>query len=289
MEEAKQSFEGWTTRSLQQQHLLQTELREVETKLQASLLQCRSTLDQLQHWQQHADAAGQQQALSRQLQEAEQQLTDLQQAAREATEELNTISQQQDEQFELQSHAAAYTPGSVGIVSEQFPTPGSELLSDAATEETLPAGVHAEASDTSTDEDSSEVDHQIGRWSNGGYGGWGQPKQWGSHARTSQDLGMMQGQLWKPEGGASTSTVTMPPWQVFLSISLHYNASQLCIVYGWMLTSKTVKPPSGAYCASFVFTSCFVLCVLRVMPCVCASRHALCASRHALCAALSPA
>ena len=218
MEEAKQSFERWTTRSLQQQHLLQTELSEVETKLQASLIQCRSALDQLQHWQQYAEAAGQQQALSRRLQEAEQQLTDLQQAAREATEELNTISQQQDEQFEMQSHAAAYIPGSAGIASEHLPTTGSEPLSDSAVEKTLPAGVHAEESpsDTSTDEDSSEVDQQVGGWPNGGYGAWGQPKQWGSHARNSQDLGMRQGQLWEPEGGASTSVATKPPWQVCL-------------------------------------------------------------------------
>jgi len=78
----------------QQQTALQSALMLVQEHLQASVQSCRSKLSQLQHWLSHPEASSQQGAVSHQLQEAEQQLTQLRQEAKQCEAEVIQASQQ---------------------------------------------------------------------------------------------------------------------------------------------------------------------------------------------------
>jgi len=89
----------------QQQTALQSALKLVEEHLQASVQSCRSKLSQLQHWLSHPEASSQQDAFSHQLQEAEQQLTQLRREAKQCEAEVIQASQQRPVQMSSTSSA----------------------------------------------------------------------------------------------------------------------------------------------------------------------------------------
>lgn len=249
-----QSLRAWSEVSQQQQDALETNLVAIKASLQSSACDCQSRLDQLQHWQQHAEPSEQQHVLSQQLQEAKQQLVQCRQAVIKATQEVDRVTQQQDA-FLKQREADAATPAGTAWnfgteILQAPPDSASELLlgelSSSSSSPEASDWYETSSSDTSADEatssDGGQTDRTFALKSSGGYGNQDQGNSLRSINRqqalskakgySGRNRGVdtgprtastalrgvrqgqgqeRQGQLWQPDGGASSSSIATWP------------------------------------------------------------------------------
>lgn len=246
-----QSCDAWSSQSQQKQTILVAVLNQIHARLQSSADACQAGLDQLRHWQQRADAAEQQHELSRHLQEAERQLALCRQAAKEATEEVKRVFQEQD--AILRHHAAdAALPAGLAWqfksqVAQNSPESASHILSQPSTasrsSSEAPFWPEASSSDTSADEAmSSDNEQMLETPFKQAYGSHSWPavvtpqtvnpkkgvrgrkrdtdKGRRTFSSTMQGLGQeRQGQVWRPEGGPSSSTGPSSTRQVTTALS----------------------------------------------------------------------
>ena len=185
-------MESWHADNQQQQTALQSALKLVQEHLQASVQSCRSKLSQLQHWLSHPEASSQQDACSHQLQEAEQQLTQLRREAKQCEAEVIQASQQRPDQT-----SSTYSAGTA-----QADTSNSNKKLEAS-----PSGsrIGINGRNGSSAEGASRT--------GGGAAGHG----WATFHTSDEDMSDLMhsaqsirgGNVWQPASGVSTSTATV--------------------------------------------------------------------------------
>lgn len=205
---AQQRVDHWQANKLQQETALQSAFHTVQEQLKSAIQLCTSKLSQLQQWLSHPQASEQQDILSCQLQEAEQQLTSLRQAAEDKEAEVRRLSQRPISG--LDTSFPPFNPGTAGAAG----TAHHQLPSSSGTLQ--PAAGNGQRSFHTASNPNSNLNPYRGSTTGGRRAG----ARASLHSRAaSQTQGTLMHSaqsrrgvsLWQPVSGASTSAAAMTP------------------------------------------------------------------------------
>lgn len=206
--EAQQRVAAWQQHLQQQQADVQAALSIVQDHVRSSIQVCRLKLAQLQHWLTHPAAPRQQEALSRQLQEAERQLVQFRQGAHDCELEVQRVTQQQlSGEPMLDEATQASGSATAGTASPVSPSPNSNPGFDARNSDRQGSGNGTSPSRRS---DAGWSDESVGAVSDHDQGTFRATGQ----GPASPALGAWAsrgGSLWEGAGVASSSTATVTP------------------------------------------------------------------------------
>lgn len=203
--EAQGRVGAWQRLLEQQQTEVQAALSIARDHVKSSIQVCRLKLAQLQHWLSHPAAPRQQEALSRQLQEAEQRLVELRQKAFDCELEVQRVTQQQLSSPPMLSEPTqALDPATAGAAWPVTPSLKSNLALNAEDLNRQHSGNGTSSSGRSTPGGKS--------WRNKSVGTVSDPDQMTYHAAGQGSAGPASGawpsrghSLWQAAGQASSS------------------------------------------------------------------------------------
>ena len=188
--------------------------------MRSSIQVCRLKLAQLHHWLTHPTAPRQQEALSRQLQEAERQLVQFRQEAHDCELEVQRLTQQQLSSLPVLDEAnQAVRSATAGTSSPVSSSSNSNLDIESGSPDSEHSSHSASPSKRGDEGWNNGSVGGVEEWSNGSVSGVSDHDQRGAfraawQAPASPTLGAWasrDGSLWEGAGVASSSTATMTP------------------------------------------------------------------------------
>ena len=198
---------AWQQDVQQQQASVKAALTLVQGHVQSSIKACRLKLAQLQQWLTHPIEPHQQEALSRQLQEAEQQLVQFRQEARKCELEAQRVAQLSVPPIQDKTTTQASVLNTAGPAStspsNSTSTPGFGAADSKSTPQHSSNGTSPSGANLSTKEglESQSMGATPGS-------GWAGQKHLNSAPGVQGSRGRS---LWQPAGRASSSTASVVP------------------------------------------------------------------------------
>ena len=202
---------AWHQDVQKQQRSIQAALSLVQDHVQSSIQACRLKLAQLQQWLMHPIDPRQQEALSRQLQEAEQQLVQFRQESRECELEVQQVAQLSVPLIQDKATKASdlnKAGPALSISSSSTLTPDSGAVEPASTalhgsNSTLPSGA------SSSIKEGLET-QSVGATPHSGWASFNAAGQ--TRVNSAPEAQNSRGRsLWQPTGRASSSTASVLP------------------------------------------------------------------------------